>query len=110
VKSNQIVSDTEMEECLHWLCENDGTMADAHTNCEIAEQKRKRLIALLMKDFEGSISSREMNALASPKYGDFLEGEYRDAINNDQRLKLKAKVMNTKIDVYRTISANQRRG
>lgn len=108
--SNQLVSEHDVQNCLDWLGENDKTMAEAHTNAEIAEQKRKRLLAILAQGQKsGSGKDREMNALASPEYGAFLDGEYRDAINEDQRLKLRAKVMNTKIDVYRTISANQRR-
>lgn len=108
--SNQLVSEHDVQQCLDWLTHNDHAMAEAHTNADIVEQKRKRLLAVLAQQQKsGSGKDREMNALASPEYGKFLDGEYRDALNLDQQLKLKAKVMNTRIDVYRTISANQRR-
>lgn len=108
--TNQMVSEADVQSALDWLTRNDEEMAEAHTDAEIVEQKRKVIIAELMKGYEGSAASREMNALADPAYKTFLDGEYKLAIKRDQQLKLKAKALNTKIDVYRTISANQRRG
>ena len=108
--TNQIVSDTELEECLNWLSVHDELMAEAHASVDKYDELRKAIIAeLMMLSGKKSAKEKEAEALSSTEYRQFLD-EREIATKKDKLLKLRASYMNTKIDVWRTIQANQRRG
>lgn len=107
--SNQLVSETEVEDALQWLGNNDIRMAEAHALVDKLDELKKVTIAELMQiSKKSSEKAKESEALSSQEYRAFLEERYK-AVKAERMLKLRAAHMNTKIDVYRTISANQRK-
>lgn len=108
--SNLLVSESDVDEALQWLANNDETMAQAHADVEKYHELKKVTIAELSSLSEKtSAKDREVEALASQEYRTFLE-EYAQVIRKERQLNLRAKYLNTRIDIYRTISANIRKG
>lgn len=104
------ITDEQVEEALQYLAIHDEPMAQAYADVEKYSELKKITVAELMNaSGKSSAKDREADALASKEYREFLD-TYTLVIKRDRQYQLKAKYLNTLIDVYRTTSANQRRG
>lgn len=86
------------------------TLPKATRGRVVAEEKKKAVIsALIMKSDLKTAAEREAWAYSQPEYMTYLT-ELGSAIEMETEIKLSQKWADMVIDVYRTESANQRRG
>ena len=81
--------------------------AQANALADRAEEMKKIILATLMLRYEGSQSSREMHALASPEYDAHI-GRMVDARCAANVAKAKFEAVRVDFEVYRTLEASRR--
>jgi hypothetical protein len=105
-----MISDEEIEKALVDLESMIIPLAQALADLNHCEQFRSSLEAILMKEFDdGSTSAviQQRNARAHPTYIQHIDGT-RDARFEYERLRNLRDQRQTKINVWQTMSANQR--
>lgn len=103
-----MISDADAEKALDWLIENAARAAKARATRLYLESFLKSKRALLMGHSNAKTAvDREADAYAHPEYLALLQ-DYRDAVGEDERLRWLQTAAETKLDVWRTASANNR--
>lgn len=97
--------------CLDYIRDNSKKYAYAKANRVYIEEYRRSLKASLMSEamFNGVevISAQERNALSHPTYSKLLLG-LKEAIEVEENLRWKLIAAQAKIEVFRTLQANNR--
>lgn len=102
------IAEDEILRVLEFLRENGHKAAQARANRLHLEQWLKSKKALLMKQSAGqSVAAAEVDALAHPEYLEALEG-YKAAIEEDEKFRWWQEAAQSKLDVFRTLQANER--
>lgn len=99
----------DVEKAIDYLVATDEEAARAKALMSFIEDKKKTVKATEMVKKDGSIAAREMEAIASGAYLEVCE-EYRDAVYDYELLRNRRKSAELVVEVWRTESANQRRG
>lgn len=103
------VNDSSIEAALNFLRDTSEPLADARARAKFLEQKRKTLKAEGFLDATGNISERESVAYTQPNYVKCLD-EYKTAVYDAELLANQRLAAELRIEVWRTLNANQRRG
>lgn len=105
------ISDINVFKCLDFIRDNAPEYAQARANRVYMEEFRKSKKALLMKEAEraghNAVSAQEREAYADKGYMEHLEA-LRDAVKKEEEFRWMMIAAQAKIEVWRTISANQR--
>ena len=94
--------------CLDYIRDHAKQYAQAKANRVYLEEYRKTLKARLMAQQLGDpVNAQERFAYAHPEYAELLEG-LKVAIEQEENLRWKLIAAQAKIEVWRSLSANQR--
>ena len=94
--------------CLDYIRDHAKQYAQAKANRVYLEEYRKTLKARLMAQQLGDpVNAQERFAYAHPEYAELLEG-LKAAIEQEENLRWKLIAAQAKIEVWRSLSANQR--
>ena len=94
--------------CLDYIRDHAKQYAQAKANRVYLEEWRKTLKARLMAQQLGDpVNAQERYAYAHPEYAELLEG-LKVAIEQEENLRWKLIAAQAKIEVWRSLSANQR--
>ena len=94
--------------CLDYIRDHAKQYAQARANRVYIEEFRKTLKARLMSEHIGEpVNAQERYAYAHNEYAELLEG-LKAAIEQEENLKWKLVAAQAKIEVWRSLSANQR--
>ena len=100
--------DIDIYKCLDYIRDNAKKYAQAKANRVYLEEYRKTLKARLMSQYIGEpVNAQERNAYAHSEYEELLEG-LKVAIEQEENLRWKLIAAQAKIEVWRSLSANQR--
>ena len=105
-----MLSESEVEKAVAWLRDASGPDAQKRAERLYMEQWIKTVLAQQQaKSSATSIAASEVEARCSQPYLDALEA-YREAIEADEAARFLRHAAETKIEVWRSQSANQRKG
>jgi len=105
-----MIDEQSVESALHWMAEKVGTLAKAIADRKYLEDFRKVKLAMLIQEAPaGTVSSREAWATAHEDYEEVLQG-LRAAVEQEAELKHMFTIAEARIEVWRTIQANNRAG
>ena len=93
--------------CLDYIRINAPLYAQAKANRIYIEQYRKTKKALLMNEVEGPQHVKEAYAYAHKSYQELLKN-YETAIKNEEEHKFMMIAAQAKVEVFRTLQANNR--
>ena len=100
--------DIDIYKCLDYIRDHAKQYAQAKANRVYLEEYRKTLKARLMAQQLGDpVNAQERYAYAHPEYAELLEG-LKVAIEQEENLRWKLIAAQAKIEVWRSLSANQR--
>lgn len=103
-----MISDAEVEKAIDYIRDNSGAAAKAKADRLHIEVFRKSKHAILFgQSPEKTVAASDAWAYAHPDYIELLEG-YKVAIEQDERLKWLMEAAKLKVEVWRTVQANQR--
>ena len=98
----------DVYKCLDYIRDHAKQYAQAKANRVYLEEYRKTLKARLMAQQLGDpVNAQERYAYAHPEYAELLEG-LKAAIEQEENLRWKLIAAQAKIEVWRSLSANQR--
>ena len=98
----------DVMKCLDYIRDHAKQYAQAKANRVYLEEYRKTLKARLMAQQLGDpVNAQERYAYAHPEYAELLEG-LKVAIEQEENLRWKLIAAQAKIEVWRSLSANQR--
>ena len=98
----------DVMKCLDYIRDHAKQYAQAKANRVYLEEYRKTLKARLMAQQLGDpVNAQERFAYAHPEYAELLEG-LKVAIEQEENLRWKLIAAQAKIEVWRSLSANQR--
>lgn len=101
-------NDIDVFKCLDYVRDTAKKYAAAKANREYLEQYRKTLKAKLMTEMIGEpVNAQERYAYAHKGYAEFLEG-LKVAIEQEENLKWLLEAARMKVQVWQTLSANER--
>ncbi len=105
-----MITDEEIEKANDFIRDNADKFAQAKANRVYLEQFRKSSKALLMQDSDEKTGmAKETFAYAHEDYQLLLDG-IKDAVHEEERLRWLFVAAQTKIDIWRTQSSNNRKG
>ena len=105
-----MIDEQSVESALHWMAEKVGTIAKAIADRKYLEDFRKVKLAMLIQEAPaGTVSSREAWATSHEDYAEVLQG-LRAAVEQEAELKHMFTIAEARIEVWRTIQANNRAG
>lgn len=105
---NQLVSDAEVDKALDWLRDNAAEIGEAKRLAVLSDHMVKHVKAIAMKlHGELPVSAQEREALASEQYKKAIE-EAAAASGVFETMKSLREAAQSKIEVYRSSSANYR--
>ena len=105
-----MIDEQSVESALHWMAEKVGTLAKAIADRKYLEDFRKVKLAMLIQEAPaGTVSSREAWATSHEDYAEVLQG-LRAAVEQEAELKHMFTIAEARIEVWRTIQANNRAG
>jgi hypothetical protein len=105
-----LIDEQSVESALHWMAEKVGTLAKAIADRKYLEDFRKVKLAMLIQEAPaGTVSSREAWATSHEDYEEVLQG-LRAAVEQEAELKHMFTIAEARIEVWRTIQANNRAG
>ena len=104
-----MISNESMEKALHYLVDTDHSAAEAFALVKKLEDNKKYVLGKEYLLAGGTVADRNAIASTSKVYQDYLE-EIENAWADHKLLENKRATEKIVIDVYRTISANQRNG
>lgn len=94
--------------CLDYIRDNAKKYAQAKANRIYLEEYRKTLKAKIMsEDKSQPVNAQERNAYAHPTYAELLKG-LKEAVEEEEKLRWRLIAAQAKIEVWRTLGANQR--
>lgn len=104
------VNDDSIEAALNFLRDASKPMAEARARAKYLEQKRKSLKAAAFIEADAkTIADKEAHAYTDSEYLACLE-EYKAAVYDSELLTNQMKAAELRIEVWRTLNANSRRG
>ena len=105
-----MIDEQAVENTLNWMLEKVGTLAKAIADRKYLEDFKKVKLAMLIQEAPaGTVSAREAWATSHEDYQDLLEG-LRTAVEQEAELKHLFTIAEARIEVWRTIQANNRAG
>ena len=105
-----MIDEQAVENTLNWMLEKVGTLAKAIADRKYLEDYRKVKLAILIQEAPaGTVSSREAWATSHEDYAEVLQG-LRAAVEQEAELKHMFTIAEARIEVWRTIQANNRAG
>jgi hypothetical protein len=104
-----MISYERMEKALHYLVDTDDSTASAFALVKKLEDNKKYVLGKEYLQAAGTVADRNAIAATSDVYQDYLE-KIENAWADHKLLENKRATAKIFIDVYRTISANQRNG
>jgi len=106
----QSVTDSSIEAALNFIRDQSRPLADARALAKYLEQKRKSLKAAAYLESDGkTVSDKESAAYTDADYLQCLE-DYKDAVYQAELLTNQMKAAELRIEVWRSLNANSRRG
>lgn len=103
--------DHKIEELLDRYRSLEDQLAQATADRVHAEDYKKSLLALLMKDAETlgakTAAAQEREALCNPKYIEWLE-HVKTAVARHEKLRFHRSRLELEVEVWRTVQANER--
>lgn len=107
---NNFITDEEVEKALNYLASSVIAYKDAKATMKHLEHYRKSVRALeILKSDEKSATAKAVIGEASDAYLEVLT-DYKEAVAEFTMIEAYRKVAELKIEVWRTISASNRRG
>tara|TARA_R100000750_G_scaffold43029_1_gene28409 strand:- start:82 stop:405 length:324 start_codon:yes stop_codon:yes gene_type:complete len=105
-----MIDEQSVERALHWMAENVGTLSKAISDRKYLEDFKKVKLSMLIQEAPpGTVSSKESWAFAHEDYEEVLQG-LRAAVEQEAELKHMFTIAEARIEVWRTIQANNRAG
>ena len=105
-----MIDEQSVESALPWLAEKVGSLAKAISDRKYLEDYKKGKLAMLLQEAPaGTVSAREAWATSHEDYQELLEG-LRTAVEQEAELKHLFTIAEARIEVWRTIQANNRAG
>ena len=104
-----MITDERAEKALRYLVETDEPCARAKANMIGSDERRKTVRALELLKNTGTVAEREALALTSEAYEQAIEA-HENAVADYELLRNKRMTESLVIEMYRTTSANQRKG
>ena len=104
-----MITDEQVEKANDFIRDNAGNLAEAKANRVYLEQFRKSKKAMLVQEVSGTVQEREAHAYSHKDYLEILQG-LREAVEVEEKLRWQMTAAQTKIEIWRTQSANDRRG
>ncbi len=98
-----------MDECVEFLCASDQHYADAKAKVKYLEKKLKVIKAQAFLNASGTGEVRKAESEVSVDHMQALE-EYKDAVLDMETLGVERETINIRIEIWRTKSANSRKG
>ena len=103
-----MLSEQSIEKAVDWLRDNASSAASLRAKRVYAEEYRKSLKAILMKESgEESAAAKEMWAYAHPKYQAHLK-HMAECVQADEENRAMVGAARIRIEAWQTMSANQR--
>lgn len=104
------VNDESIERALNYLRDSSKLYADAKARMKFLEQKRKSLKAAAFIEAQGgNVAERESKAYMDTDYLACLD-QYKQAVYDAELLAAERTAAELRIEVWRTLNANSRRG
>lgn len=104
-----MVSDERAEQALEFLLESVGRIGDAKGELERAEIMRKRVRKRAFLAATGTVAERDATAECDAEAA-LADDRYIEAVREYESLRAKRDIETIALDVWRTESANRRRG
>ena len=105
-----MIDEQSVDNTLNWMVEKVGTLAKAIADRKYLEDYKKVKLAMLIQEAPaGTVSSREAWATSHEDYQELLEG-LCTAVEQEAELKHMFTIAEARIEVWRTIQANNRAG
>ena len=98
-----------MDECVEFLCASDGPYAEAKAKVKYLDKKLKVIKAQAFLAAKGTGEVRKAESEVSDLHAEALE-EYKDACLDMETLGVERETINIRIEIWRTKSANSRKG
>lgn len=98
-----------MDECIEFLCASDVPYGDAKGKVKYLEKKLKVIKAQAFLKAEGTVEQRKAISEIDPDHLASIE-EYKDACLDMETLGVQRETINIRVEIWRTKSANQRKG
>jgi len=102
-----------MDECVHFLVDSDIPYAEAKANVKYLDKKLKVVKAQALLKIgsvdKRSVAEKQAIAEASPEHLEALE-EYKNSVLDMEILGTQRETINIRVDIWRTKSADRRRG
>jgi hypothetical protein len=108
MKTVKQVMDDRVESALEYLVDTDEEYARSNAYVKMAPYYLKLIKAKHFLDAAGTVAERESKAYASHEYKKFYS-QLEDATVKAETLEAKRESAQREVDIWRTISANQRR-
>ena len=105
--TQQIVTEEQVHNAVDYLNHHAVGYGEAKATRIKAEYMLKHIKAVAMKQFDGSVSGQEREALASKSYVDAVE-EIFNATVKEEHIKAKKETAGMIVELWRTQSANLR--
>ena len=105
-----MTDDKSVERALDWMMENVSHLSKAIADRKYLEDFKKVKLSMLIQDAPpGTVSAKEAWANAHDEYQELLNG-LRTAVEQESELKHLFTIAEARIEVWRTIQANNRAG
>lgn len=98
-----------IEECVDYLCASDEPYADAKAKVKYLDKKLKVVKAQAFLNSDGTMAEKDAKSRVAQTYKDELEN-YRNAVLDMETLGVKRETINIRVEIWRTRSANSRKG
>ena len=98
-----------MDECVEFLCESDLLYAESKATVKYLDKKLKVIKAQSFLKQTGSVAEKTAQAEASDEHIKALD-EYKDSVLDMETLGVQRETINIRIEIWRTRSANSRKG
>ncbi len=104
-----IVTEQQVEQALRYLAETDEEYGRAYGRVEGAHNQHKAIKAVAFLEATGTVAEREAKSLTADTVK-AAANAYENAVAERETIRAKRKRAELIVEVYRTVSANQRRG
>jgi len=98
-----------MDECIEFLCSSDQPYADAKAKVKYLDKKLKVIKAQAFLNASGTGEVRKAESEVSNEHQDALE-DYKNSVLDMETLGVERETIFIRIEIWRTKSANQRKG
>ena len=98
-----------MDKCVNFLCFSDQPYAEAKAKVRYLDKRLKVIKAQAFLNAKGTGEVRKAESEVSQDHQDALE-EYKDAVLDMEIMGVERETINIRVEIWRTKSANQRKG